>query len=174
VTLSTFEMSQRKVASERNHWDWGTTVGITKVRRQSAVPTEDERSRLRAVVGSMHCVPLAAIYAAYVASCLMRGERMEDMETFEARLRQYFELGRERSASADRPIIIDGIVYGVWFNDRTRRFIVDPTPVATGRLAAIGPDESSTSAHTSAGSMSTQPHDTHTSPERALVATGHV
>jgi hypothetical protein len=152
----------------------GQRVGITKVRRQDAEPAGDERSRLRAVVGSMHCVPLAAIYAAYVASCLVRGEQMEDMEAFEARLRQYFVLGRERSAGADRPIIIDGIVYGVWFNDKTRRFIVDPAPVGTGRVAVVSPDQSSTGAHTSVDRVTTEPSGTHTFPQRALAATGRV
>jgi hypothetical protein len=109
---------------------------MTEVLLHGAEPTEDERSKLRAHVGRMHCVPLAAMYAAYVATCLMRGEVVEDMETFEARLRQYFVLGNDRGVWADRPIIFEGIVYGVWFNDETRRFVVDPTAAATSRVVA--------------------------------------
>ena len=111
-------------------------MGMTEVLLHGAEPTEDERSKLRAHVGRMHCVPLAAIYASYVATCLMRGEVVEDMGTFEARLRQYFMLWSDSGVWTDRPIIFEGIVYGVWFNDKTRRFIVDLADVVTGRRAA--------------------------------------
>jgi hypothetical protein len=113
----------------------GTTVGMTEVLLHGAEATEDERSKLRAHVGGMHCVPLAAMYAAHVATCLMRGEVVEDMETFEARLRQDFVLGNERGEWADRPIIFEGIVYGVWYNDETRQFVVDLTAASTSRGA---------------------------------------
>lgn len=111
-------------------------MGMTEVLLHGAEPTEDERSKLRAHVGRMHCVPLAAIYAGYVATCLMRGEAVEDMRTFEARLRQYFMLWSDPGVWADRPVIIEGIVYGVWFNDKTRRFVVDLADAVTSRRAA--------------------------------------
>jgi hypothetical protein len=111
-------------------------VGMTEVLLYGAEPTEDERSKLRAHVGRMHCVPLAAIYAGYVATCLMRGEAVEDMGTFEARLRQYFMLWSDPGVWADRPVIFEGIVYGVWFNDETRRFVVDLADAVTSRRAA--------------------------------------
>lgn len=111
-------------------------MGMTEVLLHGAEPTEDERSKLRAHVGRMHCVPLAAIYAGYVATCLMRGEVVEDMGTFEARLRQYFMLWSDPGVWADRPIIFEGIVYGVWFNDKTRRFVVDLADAVTSRRAA--------------------------------------
>lgn len=109
---------------------------MTEVLLYGAEPTEDERSKLRAHVGRMHCVPLAAIYAGYVATCLMRGEAVEDMGTFEARLRQYFMLWSDPGVWADRPVIFEGIVYGVWFNDETRRFVVDLADAVTSRRAA--------------------------------------
>jgi hypothetical protein len=111
-------------------------VGMTEVLLHGAEPTEDERSKLRAHVGRMHCVPLAAIYAGYVTTCLMRGEVVEDMASFEARLRQYFMLWSDPGAWADRPIIFEGIVYGVWFNDKTRRFVVDLADAVTSRRTA--------------------------------------
>jgi hypothetical protein len=83
----------------------------------------------------MHCVPLAAVYAAYVATCLMRGEVVEDMAAFEIRLRRYLLLGQDPGVWADRPIIFEGIVYGVWFNDVTKRFVVDLTAAAKSRGA---------------------------------------
>jgi hypothetical protein len=70
-------------------------VGMTEVLLYGVEPTEDERSRLRERVGNMHCVPLASVYAGYVAACLLRGEVAESLDTFEARLRQYF-LARKR------------------------------------------------------------------------------
>jgi hypothetical protein len=129
-------------------------VGMTEVLVHGAEPTEDERSKLRAHVGRMHCVPLAAMYAAYVATCLMRGEVVEDMETFETRLRQYFVLGNNRGVWADRPIIFEGIVYGVWFNDDTRRFVVDPTAAATSCVVA----RSDVNPPTSVDRMTTKPN----------------
>jgi hypothetical protein len=129
-------------------------VGMTEVLLHGAEPTEDERSKLRAHVGRMHCVPLAAMYAAYVATCLMRGEVVEEMETFEARLRQYFVLGNDRGVWADRPIIFEGIVYGVWFNDETRRFVVDPAAAAASRVVARSDVNPPTSIYT----MTTEPN----------------
>jgi hypothetical protein len=140
-------------------------VEITKVRLQAAESREDDRSKLRAGVGRMHCVPLAAMYAAYVASCLTRGDAIEDMQTFEARLRKYFALGNDRGVWADRPVILDGIVYGVWFNEKTRRFVVDPGPATTTRVTAITLDESSINPPTSVGTITTEPRGTHRFPQ---------
>ena len=111
-------------------------MGMIEVVLRGAEPTEDERSKLRAHVAGMHCVPLAAVYAAYVATCLMRGEVVEDLATFETRLRRYLLLGQDPGVWTDRPIIFEGIVYGVWFNDVTKRFVVDLTAAAKNRGAA--------------------------------------
>lgn len=111
-------------------------MGMTEVLLYGVEPTEDERSMLRERVGNMHCVPLASVYAGYVAACLLRGEVAEGLDTFEARLRQYFLHGNDPGVWADRPIIFEGIVYGVWFDDKTRLFVVDPTPAATSGGAA--------------------------------------
>ncbi|HKG25310.1 MAG TPA: hypothetical protein VKB09_06655 [Thermomicrobiales bacterium] len=101
------------------------------VRLHEAEPMEDDaRSELQIRVGKMHCVPLAAIYAAYVARCLMRADAVEGIGTFEARLRHLFSLQNENGESASRAVISEGIVYGVWFNDQTKRFVLDPTAVA--------------------------------------------
>ena len=111
-------------------------MGMIEVVLRGAEPTEDERSKLRAHVAGMHCVPLAAVYAAYVATCLMRDEVVEDMATFETRLRRYLTLGQDPGVWADRPIIFEGIVYGVWFDDLTKRFVVDLTATAKSRGTA--------------------------------------
>lgn len=132
-------------------------MGIIKVRLQAPESTEDDRSRLRAGLRRMHCVPLAAMYAAYVASCLTRGDAVEDMATFEARLRKYFVLGNDRGVWADRPVILDGIVYGVWFNEKTRRFVVDPGPATTSRVGAITLEESSIAPPTSVSTIAAEP-----------------
>lgn len=137
---------------------------MTEVLRNGAEPTKGELSKLRAHVGGMHCVPLAAVYAAYVATCLTRGELVEDMETFEARLRQYFALRSDAGGLADRPIIFEGIVYGMWFNEETKRFVVD----MTGATTSDGAARSDVNLPTSVDTMMVEPNGKNTRASRGI------